>query len=194
MSDLELLAKTVALAQRAESSLAIVDQHGNRLPDMELARSSTLPLWALQREQERMYKDLQVVRAEKVDLNDIRHTVLKIVEEGVETGRVMTFTTRSGHERPLAQCIRQLQHCLDAADSGISQINKSLVTLGLVISKLAKQKSKGTARDFIPYRDSKLTRILQVRHGVKLQPCLAVFTTADAFDSSPDFANEMQGK
>lgn len=75
-----------------------------------------------------------------------------------------------------------------------AQINKSLVTLGLVISKLAKQKSKGTARDFIPYRDSKLTRILQVRHGVKLQPCLAVFTTADAFDSSPDFANEMQGK
>ena len=48
-----------------------------------------------------------------------------------------------------------------------AQINKSLVTLGLVISKLAKQKSKGNIKDFIPYRDSKLTRILQVRHDVQ---------------------------
>ena len=44
-----------------------------------------------------------------------------------------------------------------------SNINKSLTTLGLVISKLADQAS-GKAKDkFIPYRDSTLTWLLKVR-------------------------------
>ena len=44
-----------------------------------------------------------------------------------------------------------------------SNINKSLTTLGLVISKLADSAS-GKAKDkFIPYRDSTLTWLLKVR-------------------------------
>ena len=46
-----------------------------------------------------------------------------------------------------------------------SNINKSLTTLGLVISKLADQAS-GKAKDkFIPYRDSTLTWLLKVRRS-----------------------------
>lgn len=41
------------------------------------------------------------------------------------------------------------------------QINKGLLALGNVISAL----SEGAARRHIPYRDSKLTRILQVQHA-----------------------------
>ena len=44
-----------------------------------------------------------------------------------------------------------------------SNINKSLTTLGLVISKLSDQAS-GKVRDkFVPYRDSILTWLLKVR-------------------------------
>ena len=40
-------------------------------------------------------------------------------------------------------------------------INKSLFTLGKVISQLAKKaKGKGGGKDFVPYRDSKLTKLL----------------------------------
>ena len=44
-----------------------------------------------------------------------------------------------------------------------SNINKSLTTLGLVISKLADQASGKVKDKFIPYRDSTLTWLLKVR-------------------------------
>lgn len=47
-----------------------------------------------------------------------------------------------------------------------SNINKSLTTLGLVISKLADQNSGGKNRDkFVPYRDSVLTWLLKDNLG-----------------------------
>ncbi|KAF3017500.1 hypothetical protein E8E14_011561 [Neopestalotiopsis sp. 37M] len=42
-----------------------------------------------------------------------------------------------------------------------SHINKSLLTLGTVISKLSEAKDKQEAKHHLPYRDSKLTRLLQ---------------------------------
>ena len=46
-----------------------------------------------------------------------------------------------------------------------SNINKSLTTLGLVISKLAKQASSKTKDKFVPYRDSVLTWLLKDNLG-----------------------------
>ena len=48
-----------------------------------------------------------------------------------------------------------------------ANINKSLLSLGAVISKLgeASNKKKGVKPVFIPYRDSKLTRILKQSLG-----------------------------
>ena len=65
-----------------------------------------------------------------------------------------------------------------------SNINKSLTTLGLVISKLADQAGSGTgsgksasAKDkFIPYRDSTLTWLLKVNGHT-----LSTFTTHAIF-------------
>ncbi len=45
-----------------------------------------------------------------------------------------------------------------------SNINKSLTTLGLVISKLADQATLKNKDKFVPYRDSVLTWLLKVRH------------------------------
>ena len=50
-------------------------------------------------------------------------------------------------------------------------INKSLSALGNVINALTEQKGKGS---FIPYRDSKLTRILQESLGGNSQTCLLI--------------------
>lgn len=49
-----------------------------------------------------------------------------------------------------------------------SMINKSLLTLGTVISQLSKSKSKG----HIPYRDSKLTRLLSTSLGGNARTCM----------------------
>ena len=46
-----------------------------------------------------------------------------------------------------------------------SNINKSLTTLGLVISKLADQTSGKTKDKFVPYRDSTLTWLLKDNLG-----------------------------
>lgn len=50
-------------------------------------------------------------------------------------------------------------------------INKSLSALGNVINALTESKTKGS---FIPYRDSKLTRILQESLGGNSQTCLVI--------------------
>lgn len=49
-------------------------------------------------------------------------------------------------------------------------INKSLSALGNVINALTESKKGG----FIPYRDSKLTRILQESLGGNSQTCLVI--------------------
>ena len=46
-----------------------------------------------------------------------------------------------------------------------SNINKSLTTLGLVISKLAEKTSSKTKDKFVPYRDSTLTWLLKDNLG-----------------------------
>eukprot|EP00854_Cymbomonas_tetramitiformis_P013862 gene13862-16383_t len=46
-----------------------------------------------------------------------------------------------------------------------SMINKSLTSLGIVINELSKAKGDATKRKHIPYRDSKLTRLLQTALG-----------------------------
>lgn len=46
-----------------------------------------------------------------------------------------------------------------------SNINKSLTTLGLVISSLADQSSGKTKSSFVPYRDSTLTWLLKDNLG-----------------------------
>ena len=45
-----------------------------------------------------------------------------------------------------------------------ANINKSLLALGNCITILSEQSDKGQKANFIPYRDSKLTRILKVSH------------------------------
>ena len=53
-----------------------------------------------------------------------------------------------------------------------SNINKSLTTLGLVISKLADASSgKSKSEQFVPYRDSVLTWLLKDNLGGKFQDC-----------------------
>ena len=58
-------------------------------------------------------------------------------------------------------------------------INKSLSALGNVINALTEQKSKG---NFIPYRDSKLTRILQESLGGNSQTCLLITCSLSAYN------------
>ena len=43
-----------------------------------------------------------------------------------------------------------------------ANINKSLLALGNCINMLSEQNEKGQKANFIPYRDSKLTRLLKV--------------------------------
>jgi kinesin family protein 5 len=50
-------------------------------------------------------------------------------------------------------------------------INKSLSALGNVINALTESKGKNS---FVPYRDSKLTRILQESLGGNSQTCLVI--------------------
>lgn len=58
-------------------------------------------------------------------------------------------------------------------------INKSLSALGNVINALTDQKAKG---NFIPYRDSKLTRILQESLGGNSQTCLLITCSMSAYN------------
>lgn len=66
-------------------------------------------------------------------------------------------------------------HVLDEAIT----INKSLTTLGIVINKLTDGVSK-----FIPYRDSKLTRVLQESLGGNAKTCLIITCSPSSFNSS----------
>lgn len=61
-----------------------------------------------------------------------------------------------------AQCAPTLTVCAPRFQEGI-HINKGLLALGNVISALGDEKKRASA-SHVPYRDSKLTRLLQVRH------------------------------
>lgn len=58
-------------------------------------------------------------------------------------------------------------------------INKSLSALGNVINALTESKGKGA---FVPYRDSKLTRILQESLGGNSQTCLVITCSLSAYN------------
>ncbi|XP_033209116.1 kinesin-like protein KIF13A [Belonocnema kinseyi] len=68
-----------------------------------------------------------------------------------------------------------------------SNINKSLTTLGLVISKLADQSSSGKSRDkFVPYRDSVLTWLLKDNLGGNSKTVMvaAISPAADNYEET----------
>lgn len=75
----------------------------------------------------------------------------------------------------------------------LKTINLSLTTLGKVISSLSKANKKkashykgiGAAKDFVPYRDSKLTRLLQDSLGGNTKTCL-VATVAPNVNNSEE--------
>lgn len=64
----------------------------------------------------------------------------------------------------------------------LKNINLSLTTLGKVISKLAKHK----ASSHVPFRDSKLTRLLQDSLGGNTRTCLiaTISPTIDSLDET----------
>ena len=57
-------------------------------------------------------------------------------------------------------------------------INKSLTTLGIVINKLTDGVSK-----YVPYRDSKLTRVLQESLGGNAKTCLIITCSPSSFNA-----------
>jgi kinesin family protein 11 len=57
-----------------------------------------------------------------------------------------------------------------AAEAGL--INKSLLTLGRVINALVERKSRDNGSGHIPYRESKLTRLLQDSLGGQTKTCI----------------------
>ena len=61
-------------------------------------------------------------------------------------------------------------------------INKSLSSLGLVIKALTEQTKQGTS--FIPYRDSKLTRMLQDSLGGSSRACLIIACSPNGWNIS----------
>jgi Kinesin motor domain len=67
------------------------------------------------------------------------------------------------------------------------QINKSLSVLGNVVNALTQSDPSGNRSAYIPYRDSKLTRVLQVCHVfsgiVTVTCCQSVFPQMDTFFS-----------
>ena len=80
------------------------------------------------------------------------------LESGVSGEKVsrMSLVDLAGSERAV-----KTGACGQRLKEG-SNINKSLTTLGLVISKLADQTSGKTKDKFVPYRDSTLTWLLKV--------------------------------
>ena len=80
-----------------------------------------------------------------------------------------------------------------AAEAG--DINKSLLTLGRVMNLLVEETRPGAARPFIPYRDSKLTRLLQDALGGKCKTCIIATvapssTCVDETHSTLDYASK----
>ncbi|EDO18336.1 hypothetical protein Kpol_1013p7 [Vanderwaltozyma polyspora DSM 70294] len=109
--------------------------------------------------------------------------LIRLISSDLSSGEVVTSTLSlcdlAGSERVTAQHERRQEG---------SFINKSLLALGTVISKLSAEVNNSTEsvnNSHIPYRDSKLTRILQ--------PALSgnsIVTTICTIDTSVDATNE----
>lgn len=81
--------------------------------------------------------------------------------------------------------------------SELKNINLSLTALGKVISRLAKQSKQKDSSVHIPFRDSKLTRILEDSLGGNTRTCLiaCISPTIDCLDetvSTLKFADRAQ--
>ncbi|RKP26102.1 P-loop containing nucleoside triphosphate hydrolase protein [Syncephalis pseudoplumigaleata] len=88
------------------------------------------------------------------------HTIFRMVGSGVVARQVAVLTVASSNLVDLAGSERvgfTKAEGLRLKEGG--HINKSLLALGSVIARLAEQ--SGDNRGHVPYRDSKLTRILQ---------------------------------
>lgn len=105
-------------------------------------------------------------------------------KSGFETTSTLSLCDLAGSERAVTQLVRRQEG---------SYINKSLLALGTVIAKLSSQSHTGSTNGqqaafgggHIPYRDSKLTRILQ--------PALSsdsIITTICTIDTKSDLCTE----
>jgi hypothetical protein len=96
------------------------------------------------------------------DTSSRSHAILQLsfeLEKQIESGQTMlirsklSFADLAGNEKmSMSESISDARHIKE-----MTSINQSLSTLGNVISALSSKKSH------VPYRESKLTRILQVR-------------------------------
>ncbi|CAH6722310.1 kinesin-like protein Kip2p [[Candida] jaroonii] len=86
------------------------------------------------------------------------HAILQIrlntvdIVSGTETNSVLSLCDLAGSEKATSSVERRKEG---------SFINKSLLALSTVINKLSISSNTGSLNDHIPYRDSKLTRLLQ---------------------------------
>ncbi|KAK3242265.1 hypothetical protein CYMTET_48037 [Cymbomonas tetramitiformis] len=106
----------------------------------------------------------QVGATKMNEMSSRSHTIFRILvesrskaedEEGTIRVATLSFVDLAGSER-LSKTGAEGARAVESA-----QINLSLLALGNVISSL----SEGNGRDFVPYRNSKLTRILQPSLG-----------------------------
>lgn len=99
----------------------------------------------------------------KIDLHFRSHTIFRIIVESSpdaedleDEGRAIKVAHLNLVDLAGSERADQTGAVGERLKEGIN-INKSLMTLGLVISKL----SEGRPMEYIPFRDSKLTRFLQ---------------------------------
>ncbi|XP_039256558.2 uncharacterized protein LOC120333254 isoform X1 [Styela clava] len=131
------------------------------------------------------------------------HTIFRMIIESRE--RAEHDSTRDSIDNDSAVKVSQLNLVDLAGSERASQtgaegqrlkegchINKSLSTLGLVINQICKASESGQSAQFISYRDSKLTRILQPSLGgnsLTAIICAVTPASADDTDSTLRFAS-----
>jgi hypothetical protein len=99
------------------------------------------------------------------DMNDKSsraHTIVKLIIESKETGgsNVVRVSTLSLVDLAGSENAKMTNSTGDPAKEA-KYINQSLLTLSLIIQRLREEKSGSTRIQHLPYRDSKLTRLMQ---------------------------------